>query len=365
MRRIASLTLLTCFSLLGSLALPLPATAAESDLYHLVFQKVVEGVYVASRPDPLRSYVEGNVTIIVNDEDVVVVDAGGAPQAARNVIAEIRRLTRNPVRYVVFTHIHRDHRFGAQEYLKAFPGVEIVAHPIVRDVVANRGATFVADTAKRLREKDRAETLAEIARLRAEGKPGNEAVIANLQRFVDEDLPVMLDEYTRITNVAPTATFEGKMTLHRGARTIELLFLGRGDTDHDVVVYLPNDKVVCAGDMVVHPFPYGFSKQPVEWLATLGKLAALDFDHLVPGHGDVQHGKAYLRSVIELLTSVQEQVAAGVRAGLDLAAVQERVDLSRFERQMAGDDPVKRYFFRVYFAEPAMREAYATLKPAS
>ena len=364
MRRIASLALLACFLVLAALALPMPA-AAESDFYRLTFQKVVDGVYVASRPDPLRSYVEGNVTIIVNEHDVVVVDAGSAPPAARNVIAEIRRLTKNPVRYVVFTHIHRDHRFGAQEYLKAFPGVEIVAHPIVRDVVANRGATFVADTAKRLREKDRAETLAEIERLRAEGKPGNQAVIANLQRYVDEDLPVMLDEYPRIVNVAPTATFEGKMTLHRGARTIELLFLGRGDTDHDVVVYLPNDKVVCAGDMVVHTFPYGFSQQPVEWLATLRQLAALDFEHLVPGHGDVQHGKTYLQSVIALVASVQEQVAAGIAEGLDLAGVEARVDLSRFERQMAGDDPVKRYFFRDYFAEPAIREAFAALKPQS
>ncbi|HYR28890.1 MAG TPA: MBL fold metallo-hydrolase [Thermoanaerobaculia bacterium] len=331
--------------------------AAESDLYDIRVSRIADGVYVAARPDPLRSYVEGNVTILINDRDVVVVDAGGSPRAARKVIAEIRKLTANPVRFVIHTHIHRDHRWGVQEYVKEFPGVEIIAHPIVREVVARSGDTFVTTTIARL-ESRRGETQAEIQRLEAEG---NTKVAAALRRYLDEDLPVILGEYRSIRNLAPTMTFTDRLTLHRGERTIELLFLGRGDTDHDVVVHLPREKVVVAGDMVVHPFPYGFSTQPAEWIATLKKLRALDFDQLVPGHGDVQRGKGYLDSVIELVSSVQTQVGRAVAAGKSLEETRKAVDLTPFEKAMAGEDAVTRYYFQTYFVEPAVAEAYKEL----
>lgn len=333
---------------------------AGSDLYAVKVEKVRDGVYLAYRPEPLRDFVEGNVTIIINERDVVVVDAGGAPAAARNVIAEIRKLTPNPVRYVVNTHIHKDHRFGNQEYVKAFPGVEIIAHPGVREVIDATSARYMADLLKRIEAPQR-QVEEEIERLRREGRPGNDKVVAHLERLVREDIHAIRREYRTVVNTPPTVTFERKMTLRRGARTIELLFLGHGDTPQDVVVYLPEDKVVCAGDMVVHPFPYGFSERPLEWLGTLGKLSELDFQHLIPGHGEVQQGRAYLRSVMGLLRSVQEQVGAGVAAGLDLEGVRGKVDLSAFERQFAGDDPVLRYFFRDYFSTPNVERTFRQL----
>jgi glyoxylase-like metal-dependent hydrolase (beta-lactamase superfamily II) len=132
------------------------------------------------------------------------------------------------------------------------------------------------------------------------------------------------------------------LTLHRGARTIEIHFLGRGDTDHDLIVYLPKEKIVATGDMGVHPFPYGFSQQPREWLSTLRKLSQLDIETLVPGHGDVQRGKAYLQRVIALVETVQTN---------------EIPDLSSYEHEMAGDDPILRYYFHEYFAKPAIERA--------
>lgn len=320
------------------LLLLLASSASATDIFDIRVEKVVDGVYVASRTEPLRPYVEGNVTIIVNEHDVVLVDAGGSPRAARNVIAEIRKLTPKPVRYLIYTHIHRDHRFGTQEYVKAYPGLEIIAHPIVRKIIDGDPGTFVAGRIERL-ENNRAEFPKEIARLRA---AGNDKVAALLQRYVDEDVAEIIEEYRGIVNLPPTATFENKLTLHRGPRTIDILHLGRGDTDHDVVVHLPKDKVVIAGDMVVHPFPYGFSTTPREWIATMEKVSALDFDHLIPGHGDVQGGKAYLGRVIELVKTVQQNPDA---------------DLAAFEREMAGDDPIRRYYFQQFFVEPARIEA--------
>jgi cyclase len=319
----------------------LAGSASATDIFDIRVQKVVDGVYVASRPEPLRPYVEGNVTIIVNEHDVVVVDAGGSPRAARNVIAQIRKLTPNPVRWLIYTHIHRDHRFGTQAYVEAFPGLEIVAHPNVRKVIEGDGGKFVAGRIERL-EGNRKEAEADIARLRAEG---NLKVAAMLERYRD-DVPAIIAQYRETVNLPPTATFENRLTLHRGERVIDIRFLGRGDTDHDVIVHLPKDGVVVAGDMVVHPFPYGFSAQPDEWIATLTKVSELDFEYLVPGHGDVQRGKTYLGRVIELVKAVQVPGA----------------DLSAFEAEMTGGDPVARYYFHQNFVEPARAQALKKAK---
>lgn len=341
--------------------IPAVGQSNETDLYEIKIKKVKDNVYIAYREEPLRPYVEGNVTIIINESDVVLVDAGSAPPAARKVISEIKKLTNNPVRYIINTHIHRDHRFGTQEYQKTFPRLEIICHPEMRNVIAGSGQTFVTDTAKRL-ENSRKSGEEEIKRLREENKPGNDKVIAYLERYYNRDIFMILREYPQIINVVPTITFEEKFTLYRGQRRIEAMFLGRGDTTHDVVVFLPDDKIVITGDMVVHPVPYGFSKTPFEWLQTLGKLSQLDFDTLIPGHGEVQTGKTYLEKLMSLLQSIQQQVRAGIEAGLDFENVKKQVDISKFEREFAGDDPIKRYFFKEYFVIPAVKETFDSIK---
>src|SRR5215207_1350564 len=95
--------------------------AAYGQAEKFEFVKVAEGVYAAVRSEPLAEPVDGNSVVIVNDDDVVVVDANFTPSSARAVLAGIRRLTAKPVRYVVNTHWHGDHVFGNQVYREAFP----------------------------------------------------------------------------------------------------------------------------------------------------------------------------------------------------------------------------------------------------
>jgi len=333
----------------------------SSDLFAVKLRKVKENVYVAYRPEPLRYFVEGNVTIIINEQDVVVVDAGGAPLAARNTIAEIKKLTPKPVRYLINTHDHVDHTLGNQEYVKAFPGIEIIAHPKTRENLDRDGRSYVADTIKNFdTRKERSEELYQ--RLREEGKPGNDQVIAYWERYANDDIYSRTEEYRQAVITLPTVTFEQKLTFYRGQRTIELLFLGHGDTPGDVVVYLPQEKIVCTGDMVTEPIPYGFSVKPLAWLVTLGKLSELDFEYLIPGHGEVQQGKAYLQKVMSLLQAVQTQVKAAVAEGLDLESTRKKVDLTKFIEEFAHDDPVSRYRFQGWFINPNVGETFKAIK---
>jgi glyoxylase-like metal-dependent hydrolase (beta-lactamase superfamily II) len=332
-----------------------------TNLYKATVRKVTDGVYVVSRPDPLRYFVEGNATIIVNDRDVVVVDAGGAPLAARNIIAEIKKLTPKPVRYLINTHDHVDHTLGNQEFAKTYPGVEIISHPHARAALDTSGRGYVArfisiyDSAAIRYAGLRKEITEERA-------PGYEKVLEYWKQYYARDIPTRYREYRAARITLPTATLEGKFVLHRGARTIEVMFLGHGDTPGDLVVYLPRDRVVCTGDMMTEPVPYGFTPEPMTWVATLSKVGELDFDHMIPGHGAVQSGKTYLRNLIAMESAVQEQVKSAVARGLSLDSTRKVVDLSGMKGFFTRGEAVAEYRFQTWFVEPNVEVLYERFK---
>src|SRR5437762_10691624 len=86
----------------------------------------------------------------------------------------------------------------------------------------------------------------------------------------------------------PSLTFEKSLVLYRGARSVHVLWLGKGHTDGDVVVYLPQDKVIVTGDLLHGWMPYMADGYPYDWIRTLEAASALDFDTVIAGHGDVR-----------------------------------------------------------------------------
>ncbi|MGA7303580.1 MAG: MBL fold metallo-hydrolase [Rhodothermales bacterium] len=347
-------------SLLELAALTSAAQPFTTDPRDLDFVQISDDVHVAFRPDPLRYWVEGNVTIILNEKDVVVVDGSGSNRSARQVINYIRSLTDNPVTVLINTHGHGDHTVGNSEYVKAFPGIEIVSRQETYDYLTGSGIGYVADIAKSV-ESRKAAGEEEIQRVVAEGGPGAEAIVANLRQYFEHDIDIRQQAYREAVIAPPTITVESGLTLHRGKRTIEVRYLGPGDTHGDLVVFLPQDHIVATGDMVVHPFPYGFSRDALDWVNTLDSLAALDFDTLIPGHGEVQHAKSYLRKVQTLLRYVQREVNAAIDEGLTEDETAARIDLSSYKNSFAGDDPVTRYYFDEYFAHPNVRRTYRSI----
>jgi len=338
--------------------------ADDEGLFTIEFQEIAPGIHVASRPDPLRYMVEGNVTVIVNERDVVVVDAGGTPQTARRVIAGIRARTANPVRYLINTHGHGDHTVGNQEYVRAYPGVEIVAHPRTRDYLTGDGIGYVAQIAEST-ESRKAAGREEIARLRATGRAGVERIIANLRQYYEHDIDLRQVAYRETTITPPTLLVEDSLILVRGERTIEVRFLGEGDTRGDLVVYLPRERIVVTGDLVAHPIPYGFSRQPLAWRATLGRLAELSFDTLVPGHGEVQRGPAYLSRLTEVLDTIARAVRKGRSRGQTADEVRAGLDAATLGAPFTGGDPVRQYFFEQYFLDPDVARTWSELEESS
>jgi glyoxylase-like metal-dependent hydrolase (beta-lactamase superfamily II) len=326
-----------------------------SDPFEIEIQEVAEGVFVAFRPDPVRSPVMGNVTFIVTDKDVIVVDATIAPMSARRVMAEIKKRTDKPVSYLVNTHGHNDHTFGNQAFAEAFPGIEILSRPETKDYVLAR-LDLPKTMADRVEERKKTITQ-EIERIDKEDRPGKEAVIGSLEQY-RRDLDLMADEYRKVEVVAPTMVFESRLVLHRKTKTVDIRWLGFGKTASDIIIYIPEDRVLVAGDIVTHPIPYGFSRQPVKWLETLNRLAELEFDVLIPGHGEVLEGKAYLNRLIDLVGYVIERVQDGVAFGMDFDVLRQSILLDDYQDDFTSGDPLLEYRFQQWFVEPHLERTY-------
>jgi glyoxylase-like metal-dependent hydrolase (beta-lactamase superfamily II) len=151
----------------------------------------------------------------------------------------------------------------------------------------------------------------------------------------------------------PNVTFDQELNIDLGNRVVELRHSGIGDTLGDVWVYLPKERILVTGDVLTAPVPYFFAGYPAALAKTLRHLLELDVTAIIPGHGDVMHDKAYMQAVADLMATVITEVnAAIVRTGSlssQLADIRKqlgtRVDIAKYRRQFAGDDPGSQEYF--------------------
>jgi glyoxylase-like metal-dependent hydrolase (beta-lactamase superfamily II) len=343
------------FLLIGIVATP--AVAAEPAYRTHQVVKLAEGVYAflwkeaAVAPEP-------NVLIIINDRDVVVVDAEMYPSSARTVVKEIRRLTTKPVRYVVNTHWHDDHLFGNFVFRDAWPGVEFIAHANTR--VDAESLAFAAIPKDLEQNGASLKLVQEILRTgkNPDGSAGSAAGLARLREETLPELELYLKDIPNVRPVLPDLTFTDSLVLHRGTRTIAVHYLGRGNTRGDVVVWLPDEKILATGDLVVWPTPFGIGSYYAEWARTLDRLAAFNAQTLFLGHGVMQHDADYVHQLRDLLDDMVSQVQAEVAKGATLDEVQRTVTLKDWEEKFAGEDRLKRQAFDEFFVQPAVERAY-------
>ena len=118
------------------------------------------------------------------------------------------------------------------------------------------------------------------------------------------------------------------MTLYRGDREIRILFLGRGHTGGDVVVHLPAEKILITGDLLQEPVPFTGDSYPDEWIGTLEKIKALDFEIVIPGHGRPFTDRGRIDRQQELLRDLWERAGDACEQKLSAEEATARIDLT-------------------------------------
>ena len=200
------------------------------------------------------AFYDQNIGVVLGGGEALVIDTRSTYGQAREILTDLRELTRDPVTVVVDTHGHFDHAYGNAIFRPA----TIWGH--------ERCVSFMART--------------------------GEARKAN----IESTTPEVAGELAEIVIDPPDRTFADEATIAVGGREVGLRFLGRGHTDHDIVITVPGTDVVWAGDLMENgAVPFYGDGYPIDWATTADRLAQLvDVDRgvLVPGHGD-HAGRAF------------------------------------------------------------------------
>jgi glyoxylase-like metal-dependent hydrolase (beta-lactamase superfamily II) len=289
------------------------------------FEKVADGVYYATASGTMN--VGANSPIVVNDDEALVIDSEITPAAARALVADLKAITNKPLRYVVDSHYHYDHTFGNQIFAS---DVQVIGH----DNTRKRMQTNVMEQYTFLNSVQPVPARVEALKQRISQEADAQQKAA-LERQVATAL-AYLEQVKEIKVTPPNMTFDRTMTLYRGGREMRLIYLGRGHTDTDVVLFLPRERIVCTGDLMESVVSYMGDSFPDDWIGTLERLKSLDFDTVMPGHGVVFKGKTKIEAFQKYLRDVITQVTALKKQGLGADEAAQKVDVTAYRNEFAS-----------------------------
>jgi len=221
------------------------------------------------------AFYDQNIGVVLGRDAALVIDTRSTYGQAREILADLRTLTSDPVTVVVDTHGHFDHAFGNARFRPATIWGHERCVAFMERTGEARKATIVAET------------------------------------------PELAGELDEIVIDPPDRTFDSEATIEVGGREVSLRYLGRGHTDHDIVVSVPGTDVLFAGDLLENGnVPFYGDAHPVDWAATAAQLARViepDRGIVVPGHGD-HAGRAFAEgqaASIAALAALGARVWAG------------------------------------------------------
>jgi glyoxylase-like metal-dependent hydrolase (beta-lactamase superfamily II) len=282
----------TCAAKLFLFALlALPALAAAVDLR---FNEIAPGVHVFVGEMGNRSYenegMNANTGFVVTKDGVVVIDSGASYQAARKMHEAIRRVTKQPVKYVINTG-GQDHRWLGNGYFKQ-QGAAIIAHKKAIEDMNARGAEQIAGLKRNLKER----------------LDGTAATL-------------------------PDQSFDQEKTLKLGGAELRIIHYFGGHTPGDSIVWLPRSRVLFSGDLVyvdrmLGVIPVSNTKN---WVASFEALEKLAPKQIVPGHGKVCDLAKAKRDTKDYLVLLRGHMKAALDKGLDLQGAIDTLDQSRFK----------------------------------
>lgn len=329
---------------------------AENGFPGYEWRALGNGVFVHMREDPFAGPIDGNSTVIINDEDVFVVDTHINPAAARAVIEKIKSLTQKPVTHVINTHWHDDHVNGNQAFIDAFPDVKILSHPDTLSQLQEEWPGFIENRQNGFAEAspERIQEAADTAEAEYPDKAITYRVYAGYVEALKPELHNLATAY-------PNETIAEQKIFIRSKRKIIVEWVGPGNTPGDLVVWLPEEKILITGDIVAAPIPYAFDAPMLEWPETLQKLAGFEAERIVPGHGQPQKDTDYLFQVASLIRETVSQVEKAAESGVAYENLREVVDLEAQKDMFTKGDPWAVNAWTNYYFVPALQSAWSAL----
>ena len=241
----------------------------ESELYSKPVE-VVPGVWTsigATQPPTYENAGHNNnLSFIVSNDGVLVVNAGASYLLAKALHDEIKKVTDQPIRYVVLEN-GQGHAMLGSIYWRQL-GVKIIAH---------------------------------------------DDAIAEIEKYGVDELEGMMgynkDRGLDTTLVMPDISFSERSTIHLGDIPIELIYFGPAHSAGDISLYLPKQDVIIAGDMAFHQrmLPIFPETETLKWVETFDLFVATGARHVIPGHGEPTDMATVTRETKDYLIYLQDE----------------------------------------------------------
>ncbi len=259
----------------------LPVYSFDRELSSFLYrepQQVAPNVWTAIGATQPRTYANSghnnNLSFVVTDAGVVVINAGDNYLLARTLHNFIKKVTDQPVRYVVLEN-GQGHAMMGSGYWQS-QGAKVIAHVDALKEIKKRGPQILENVQGRLRDKSLETELSE-----------------------------------------PDETFTDKRVIELGGTRIELLYLGPAHSPGDISVWLPNEKIMISGDIAFHQrlLPVWDHTDTAAWLETWEVFETYDASLIIPGHGDPTDMATVRRDTKDYLIYLREKVAELLDAG--------------------------------------------------
>jgi cyclase len=273
-------------ALLAGLTLSPPPVGAQNREAPPAVKQIASDLYF------FFDYSGSNSVFLVTDAGVLVIDTRQHPRAGEELLAEIRKVTDKPIKWVINSHFHGDHNFGNAPFRAT-------------------GATFVAQQ--------------ETARIIPKVLPKEMARRQGYFKSHNYDpTEVKLDP--------PDVTFDNQMTIRLGGRQVQLLYFGPGQQAGDTFVLFPHARTLFTpGSFAQHSMPNMLFTPSVEnWLKLLDQVAAMDVDRLLPAHGDVA-ARADVKELQAMIGDEYATVKDAVAKGVSLDQAQKTLTFPQYK----------------------------------
>jgi cyclase len=322
--------------------------------------QVADGVVLFITPRYGDVGLDANSVAIISRDGVLVFDSNGTPAAAAAVLTQIRALTDRPVKYLVNSHWHWDHWYGAEVYKKAFPKIEIITHEKTREMMMGPALAFnkpglETELPAYVKSLEKKLAAAEAASPPPESLP-------RLRQLVEADR-FFLEQKTNVRHTFPTRTFKDRLDIDLGGRQVQVLHQERAVTPGDAFLYLPKEKILITGDLLVNPIAFALSVYPTGWLRTLERLDGLDASVIVPGHGEPLRDETLLHATMTVFRELLRRGKEAKAKGMDVEAARAAImpSLEGPMKSMTGGDPALAETFGIYLVDWYLHRVYDEL----
>jgi cyclase len=293
-------------------------------------EQLDDNVFAIIHDNATDEWPHGNTGFIVGRRSVFVIDSCYLPTRARLDIDLIGRITDKRVSKLVTTHWHFDHNNGAIAYREKFPAVELIAErETARWIELNQRywqqLSTRPDSARRAALATLEEELA--SGTGEDGAAFNATERAERERVIGQRRNE-LNELQTLQILRPETVFDGALNLNFEGTRIEIKDWGPANSPHDCTIYLPRQRILFTGDILVSdPLPYTGASWPVHWAPVLRQIEQIPITKMVPGHGNVMTDHHYTAAVRNLMETTLQRVEAMVREGSNLQQIQDGLSL--------------------------------------